>query len=130
MSLGGNGSDAGAHDDGGLARRIRPYALTGGRTRSTENLPLETLIRASSRGSAALPRLALERRQIVQLCHAPISVAELSAHLRVPIGVTRVLLGDMRSEGLVDLSRPATSGSTDRPDIKLLERVLDGLQAL
>ena len=128
MSLSGNGSDA--YDERDLARRVRPYALTGGRTRSSENLPLETLIRVSSRGSAALPRLALERRQIVQLCHSPMSVAEISAHLQVPIGVTRVIVGDMRSEGLVDLNRPATSGGTDRPDIKLLERVLDGLQAL
>jgi hypothetical protein len=116
-------------DDGGLGARIRPYALTGGRTRSTNELPMEALVRVTPHGVSAEPRLALERKKIVSLCGAPISVAELSAHMHVPIGVVRVLVGDMSDEGLLDTLRPRATHD-DRPDIKLLERVLDGLQAL
>lgn len=116
-------------EDGGLVARIRPYALTGGRTRPTTDLPVETLVRNTADGETARARLALERKKIVSLCSSPISVAELSAHLHVPIGVVRVLVADMNDEGLVETLRPRANHD-DRPDIKLLERVLDGLQAL
>lgn len=116
-------------DEGGLSDRIRPYALTGGRTRGATELPMEALVRVTPQGVSAHPRLALERKKIVSLCGSPISVAELSAHLHVPIGVVRVLVGDMSDEGLLDTMRPRSTHD-DRPDIKLLERVLDGLQAL
>ena len=113
-----------------LGARIRPYALTGGRVRSVGNdLPIEALVRATPEGKTAHGRLALERKKIVALCASPISVAELSAHMHVPIGVVRVLVGDMNEEGLLDTLRPRATHD-DRPDIKLLERVLDGLQAL
>lgn len=112
----------------GLGDRIRPYALTGGRTRSSSDLPLESLVKRTSQGLAALDRLTLERRRIIELCANPLSIAEVSAHLRVHLGVARVLVGDMKAEGLLDVHRPRPVG--DRPDIKLLERVLDGLQAL
>lgn len=124
MSMGGPPEG----DETGLGDRIRPYALTGGRTRSGADLPLETLVRRTPAGVAALPRLTLERKRIIDLCAQPLSIAELSAHLRVHLGVARVLVGDMKAEGLLDVHRPRPIG--DRPDIKLLERVLDGLQAL
>src|SRR5262245_56531128 len=100
---------------------VRPYALTGGRTRSTTQLPLETLVSTTEEGEAAASRLAWERQQIAHLCLRPISVAEISAHLHVPIGVARVLVGDMTEEGLVEVHKPREAG---RPDIDLLERVL------
>lgn len=121
-------SDAEGDDE--VFGRIRPYALTGGRTRSVgADLPVEALVRATPQGQSAQARLALERKKIVALCASPLSVAELSAHLHVPIGVVRVLVGDMSEEGLIDTLRPRATHD-DRPDIKLLERVLDGLQAL
>ncbi len=112
-----------------LGARLRPYALTGGRTRPVSDLPIETLIRTTPQGQSAVPRLVLEQKQIATMCAAPLSVAELSAHLRVPLGVVRVLVGDMKAEGLLDTNRPQATPN-DRPDIKLLERVLNGLQAL
>lgn len=117
------------HSEAGLGARLRPYALTGGRTRTTADLPLETLIRVTLQGQSAIPRLQLERKQIVSLCGSPLSIAEISAHLRLPLGVARVLVGDMHNEGLLDTNQPQATRN-DRPDIKLLERVLDGLQAL
>jgi len=55
-------------------------------------------------------------------------VAEISAHLGIPVGVVRVLIGDMVADGLVHLYRPGAPG--DRPDLALLERVLLGLRAI
>ncbi|MEL7210055.1 MAG: DUF742 domain-containing protein [Actinomycetota bacterium] len=122
------------HDDraDGLAARIRPYALTGGRTRGNQDLPLETIVRTTPQGRAVQPRLVREQATIVDLCADPQSLAEISAHLTVPLGVVRVIVGDLAAEGLVASSGTATTAnpSQDRPDIKLLERVLDGLQAL
>lgn len=117
------------HDDG-PALRVRSYVLTQGRTRSQADLPLETLVKVSAQGSSAAPRLALERKKIVALCATPISIAEISAHLSIPLGVARVLVGDMTEEGFLTSYTPQHSQSGERPDLKLLERVLDGLQAL
>jgi hypothetical protein len=112
------------------AMRVRPYALTGGRTRSSSELPIETIVRTSTHGFVQQPRLTLERKRIVSLCVVPISIAEVSAHLHLPLGVARVLVGDMTQEGLLDSHKAPTSRNGGRPDIKLLERVRDGLQAL
>jgi len=54
-------------------------------------------------------------------------VAEISAHLQVPLGVARVIVGDMADEGLVRVHQPRAEG---RPDVALLERVLNGIRAL
>lgn len=74
----------------------------------------------------ARSRLMLEQRRIADLAETPVSVAEISAHLEVPLGVARVLVGDMADEGLLQVHQPRTG----RPDIVLLERVLNGIRAL
>jgi hypothetical protein len=117
------------HDDTPVLR-VRSYVLTGGRTRSDVDLPIETLVKVTPQGVSAAPRLALERKKIVSLCDAPISIAEVSAHLSVPLGVARVLVGDMCEEGFLTDFKPQHAMTGERPDLKLLERVLDGLQAL
>ena len=89
-----------------------------------------TIVRTSARGFVQQPRLTLERKRIVTLCAVPQSIAEVSAHLKLALGVARVLVGDMTNEGLLDSHATPASKSGNRPDIKLLERVLDGLQAL
>jgi hypothetical protein len=113
------------HDDGTF--RVRPYALTGGRTRSHLDLPLETLVLCSDRGHAVIGQVGLEQRRILTLAQQPISLAEISAHLHVVIGATRVLVGDLVASGFLESRSGAYS---EQPDIKLLERVLDGLKAL
>ncbi|MCC6438779.1 MAG: DUF742 domain-containing protein [Acidimicrobiales bacterium] len=118
-------------DDGhdGLGGRVRPYAITGGRTRPVGgDLPVESLVRRTPRGAAELGRLTLERRRIVELTERPLSVAEISAHVGVHLGVVQVLLGDLASEGLISVHRSKLAD--ERPDIALLERVLNGLKAL
>ncbi len=112
------------------ALRVGSYVLTGGRTRSATDLPFETLVKVTERGRLLGPRLTLERKEIVGRSTEPLSIAELSAHLEIPLGVARVIVGDMTAEGLLVASTPQHTGAGDRPDLSLLERVLDGLQAL
>jgi hypothetical protein len=118
--------DREAPDDLDL-RLVRPFSLTGGRTRSSSDLPIETLL-VSTRVDRDMPSFVPERRMILDLCARPTSVAEVSAILKVPLGVARVLAGDLVTEGLVTAYRPqpAEEGS----DLHLLERVLNGLHSL
>jgi len=112
--------------------RVRPYALTGGRTRSATDLPLETIVKTTQFGTQELAHLTLERRDIAELCAGPMAIAEISAHLNVPLGVARVLVGDMATEGLLVTHQGAAESSAPgaRPDASLLEKVLHGLQSL
>ena len=116
---------AGAPERG--SRLVRPYTLTGGRTRSESDFPIETLVVTSADGIRQIPSLSHEARRIAELCREPISVAEVAARIGVPLGVARVLVGDLSAEGVVDVHRP---NGGDRTDLKLLERVLGGIRAL
>lgn len=117
----------GAGGDHG-SRLVRPYTLTGGRTRNeSADFPIETLVVTSAEGQRLHGTLAHERRRIAELCREPISIAEVAARIGVPIGVARVLVGDLAADGLVDVHRP---NGGDRTDLKLLERVLGGIRAL
>jgi hypothetical protein len=109
-------------------QRVRPYAMTGGRTRPTHDaLEIETLVSTTS-SVALTPKLTVEQRAIAALCHDLLSIAEVSAQLHLPLGVVRILVGDMADEQLVLVHRPTHAG--DRPDLALLERVLYGLHAI
>jgi Protein of unknown function (DUF742) len=109
-------------------RRVRPYAMTGGRTRPThDDLEIETLVSTTSIAEQT-PKLTVEQRAIAALCHDILSIAEVSAHLHLPLGVIRVLVADMADEHLIMVYRPAQAG--DRPDLALLERVLYGLHTI
>jgi hypothetical protein len=105
--------------------RVPPYAVTGGRTRVDVDIPFEALVRTTERGRQHLPLVAFERHDILKLAERPIAVAELSAHLRLPIGAIRVLVGDLSVEGHVQ-----TKAMTVKADTALLERVRDGLRRL
>lgn len=109
--------------------KVPAFVLVGGRTRTGVELPLEALVRVTSLGQSALPRLALERHDIAELARDPVSIAEISARLDTPLGVARVLVGDMVEEGLLDSAQVATD-DRGRPEVALLERVLEGIQAL
>ena len=113
--------------DAGDGLRVRPYAMTGGRTRSRTEVPIEAIVYRTPMGEETGSSLTLERGQIVSLLTSPLSAAEISARLHLTLGVTRVLLGDLVNEGYVAINTQASDG---RPDLRLLERVLDGLQAL
>jgi hypothetical protein len=108
---------------------VRPYARTRGRTRTDYDLAIETLVSTSERGRAQAAASTPEHRSICGLCTETRSVAEISAHLRIPLGVVRVLIGDMAGLGLV-LIHDSGMVSGDRPSMEFLERVLSGLRRL
>ncbi|ASO22857.1 hypothetical protein FHR81_005078 [Actinoalloteichus hoggarensis] len=108
---------------------VRPYARTGGRTRPDYDLPIEALISTSDRGRERNSMSLAEHRSICGLCIETRSVAEIAAHLRLPLGVVRVLIGDMASLGLV-LVHNSGLVMGDGPSLAFLERVLSGLRRL
>lgn len=107
--------------------RVRPYVLTGGRTRSRSDLAVETLVSTEPAGVWERPYLSSEYLAIRRLCRQPKSVAEVAALLSVPLGVVRVLLTDLADAELIRVHRTNTTG---RPDQDLMQRVLDGLRKL
>jgi hypothetical protein len=112
------------------SRTVRPYALTRGRTRAGRgDLPLEALVRgvAGATDTTSTP----ERRRIIELSTASIlSVAELSAHLSLPLGVIRVLVGDLADEGLIVVHTGSPTAAPAATNLKVLESVLNGISAL
>jgi len=108
---------------------LRPYAMTEGRTEPTgSDLAIEDLVGRA--GVAADPPtwLSLEHRSIALACRETLSVAELAARVDLPLGVTRVLVGDLAAQGMVTVHRaPSHAGG---PNVALLEQVLHGLQQL
>jgi len=109
---------------------VRPYVLTKGRTKASRHLAIEALVSATSDAlSWHSAELTGEFQSVRTLCRSPRSVAEVAATLSVPLGVARVLLGDMADLGLVSVHDTA-SGGDGRPAIALMERVLHGLRNL
>jgi len=108
---------------------VRPYTRTGGRTRSDYDLAIEALVSTSERGRSGAAVTLPEHRSICGLCLDTRSVAEVAALLRVPLGVARVLIGDMAGLGLV-LVHQSDMVVGDRPSIDFMERVLSGLRKL
>ena len=134
--------------------RVRPYSLTGGRTRFGHVLLVETFVGAtagtaaleaaeerkeltggtshafSSGGGGLTSRVMPEMRAIVELCRRMRTVAEIAALLKMPLGVVRVLISDLADQGKIRVYGTGTGHGTGRPDRALLERVLSGLRRL
>jgi hypothetical protein len=111
---------------------LRPFVLTGGRVRGLDpDVGLETQVTARSPqpGSpgGAPPGLVPELQAIIALCQQPVSVAEISAHLHLQLGVARVLVGDLRATGYLDVHRldPDTAH-----DPETILRVIRGLRSI
>jgi hypothetical protein len=117
------------YDGAGAASAVRPYTWTRGRTKSGFDLAIETLVSTSPRGRAQVATLQLEHRAVAELCEQTRSVAEVAALLSVPLGVARVVLGDMAGLGVVTVHQTASSAGS-APDLALMERVLSGLRRL
>jgi Protein of unknown function (DUF742) len=107
---------------------VRPYAVTGGRTAPRLQLAMEALVSSATSVHQDLSTLTPERQAISSLCRQIRSVAEISALLRMPLGVVRVVIADMAAEGLVHVHQPQLEAG--KPDLNLLERVLSGLRRL
>ena len=117
-----------ANDEGPAL--VRPYALVGGRTRTgrTDATPVESIVVTTPLGSST--SVPLERGTILRMCETPHSLAEVSALMRLPLGVVRVLVADLEGEGYVHINLPVARQADGSVDRVLLERVLAGLEAL
>jgi hypothetical protein len=104
---------------------VRPYVFTRGRTRSSFELSIETLVSAVRQSAPA--GLTGEHQVVLDLCLEPRSVAELAARAGVPLGVARVLVGDLAAAAAVSVHRSAGEAG---PDLALMRRVLSGLRRL
>jgi hypothetical protein len=118
-------------DSGGSREEmaVRPYVLTGGRTRSGNALVgFETMVTLSPAGIERRPAEGSERRAILDRAARPISVVELSAHLQVPLGVAQVLAGDLADDGLLRVHEAPTAPSKDRDLLRRLARAVQNKQ--
>jgi hypothetical protein len=113
----------------GGGRIVPAYLLTRGRTRTRgggAELPLETLATVTDLGRERYGTLAREHRDILDLCARPTSVMEVAAHLRVPLGVARVLVGDLAAADHLVVHLPRQADGP--PPAEILERLLEGLR--
>jgi hypothetical protein len=104
---------------------LRPFVITSGRVDVPDpDIQMETQVTAHPGARPA--RLPPEKRAIVTLCVEPHSVAEISARLRLHLGVTRILVGDLRAAGQLDVHVL----ENDFPDPETIMRVIRGLRAI
>ncbi|MEH3076616.1 DUF742 domain-containing protein [Quadrisphaera setariae] len=131
------------HDDGEELPTVRPYAVAGGRRApSAAELPLEALVQALGAPATGMTR---ECRSILELTASGwLSVAELSAHVRLPVPVARVVIADLQRSGAVRVHAPvlppvgaSRGGAAGRAGDwapssprSVLESVLDGISSL
>ena len=105
-------------------RLVRPYLLTGGRTRvEGVEVPLEATLTSTRAGRNAIDRRTPEESRLLIACREPTALVEVASKLDLPIGVVRVLAGDLLREGYLEQGEVAVGD-----DVPLLERLLDGLK--
>ena len=115
-------------DEEPAARIVRPYTITAGRTRSTVDLPMEATLRleptAHEREWGERPA-GSHRRGLRPQARSPRSRRRVT----MPIGVVRVLLGDLVEQGYVRVQATLTDSSSHDERLDLIERTLRGLRA-
>ena len=116
-------------DEAAPSSAVRAYAWTAGRTTPQYRLELETLLSTTPRYHEHDDAISSEYHAVAALCHHPASVAEVAALLKLPLGIAKVLTGDMAATGLLAVHETA-SANGESPDLKLMERILSGLRRL
>ena len=120
--------ESGEPDD--EASLVRPYILTAGRTNTRVDLPLEAPIRTLEFGPAPRWPGSDVRAKILGLGVDSPSVAEIAARLSLPLGVARVLIGDLVTQGYVRVQTTLGESATTDERRELIGRTLRGLRAL
>ncbi|RKN38949.1 DUF742 domain-containing protein [Streptomyces hoynatensis] len=107
---------------------VRPYVITNGRGFSdSDRFDLVTLVTAAP-DQQRKAHLGPEKRELVELCEGGyLSVAEIAGHMKLPIGIIKVLLTDLAEDGYILTRAPIPPAQL--ADIQVLQEVLDGLQA-
>jgi len=107
---------------------VRPYAVVRGRTRAGRVAPgLIDFVTATGEAEKDQFGLGPEHRRLLNLCRKPVAVADLASDTDLPLGVVRVLLGDLRERDLIVVAGPARQDSSEET---VMRSVLDGLRAL
>ena len=108
---------------------VRPYAVTKGRTLPSgeQSFGLIDLVVATGERPPAHFRPGPEHRRILSLCRRPIPIVDLISEIDLPVGVVRVLLGDLAGEGMLRVMYTQSEPGTEQ---RLLRMVLDGLESL
>jgi hypothetical protein len=108
---------------------VRPYAVTKGRTQPRGEQPfgLIDVVFATGEQPPEHFRPGPEHRRILSLCHRPTPIADVIFEIDLPIGVVRVLLGDLAGEGMLRVIFTQSEPGTEQ---RLLRMVLDGLESL
>nr|WP_107908356.1 DUF742 domain-containing protein [Streptomyces chartreusis] len=116
--------------DDPAGRLVRPFTLTGGRTRpSRGDFTLITTVTAVDPPPERAPRPQPEQVRILRRCARPIAVAELAAHLDLPVSVVAIMLCDLLEAGLITV-HPPHPVTPRTPDLDLLQKVREGLGRL
>ena len=108
---------------------VRSYAVTKGRTLPSGGVTfgLIDVVVATGDWPPEHFRPGPEHRQILSVCRRPTSIVDLTSEIDLPLGVVRVLLGDLACEGMV---RVLSTQQQPTADERLLRMVLDGLESL
>ena len=121
----------GAGEAGRLAGHdvVRPYMMTGGRTRAARrDLRLETVLATVVDVDPHDRSLGLtaEQAALLRCCQRPMALAEASATLGLVVGVTAILAGDLVADGLLEVHQ------TNPVEIELdmLNRMIDAVRTL
>ncbi|GHK01272.1 DUF742 domain-containing protein [Streptomyces sp. NPDC001796] len=117
-------------DGAEAGRHLRPYAITGGRTRHSQHtFTLITLVVSRSEAEFEYEYLEPESVQILELCRdRAVAVAEIAAHLDLPVSVVKILCGDLLNASLIIVQSPP--GQDEQPSVEIIERVMDGIRQL
>lgn len=108
---------------------VRPFALIRGRTRSSgDAFDLIAMVVATGARAPAGAIIGPEQQRILELAEGTVSVADVAAELDLPLGVVRVLLGDLQDNGLIEVRAPAKVAPL--PGERILKEVINGLRAL
>jgi hypothetical protein len=108
---------------------VRPYAVTKGRTTPDGGAAFDLIdvVVSTGEGPSEHFRAGPEHRRILSICRSPTPIVDLTSEIDLPLGVVRVLLGDLTSHGML---RIVSTQRQQVPDRRLLRMVLDGLESL
>ena len=119
-------------DDEPTGEIVRSFMLTRGRTRAAAaELPIETIVSAPAELGALGEVLDREHLRIRTLLTGPMSIAEISAHLSIPLRAAVVLVSEMVAAGTLRAGSTTTStSSAPVDDLDLLVKIRSALQML
>lgn len=113
--------------------QVRPFVQARGRTRAPSLHPIlvHTIVEAARYNAAAAAAMTDQEWRVYDMARSPMSVAEISAHTDLALGLVRVIIADLAAQNLIDI-HPATEHAPDGDDVStnMLERLLRGLQQL